>query len=62
MGGVDEKKTYEGETLVSSWDTWTVKRNDRQKMRKLIPFGNDIIEVSIRALNRAGQLSQGLGT
>ena len=62
MGGVDEKKTYEGDTLVSSWDTWTVKRNDRQKMRKLIPFGNDIIEVSIRALNRAGQLSQGLGT
>lgn len=28
-GGVDEKKINEGDTLVSSWDTWTVKRNDR---------------------------------
>ena len=31
-------------------------------MRRLIPFGRDIIEVSIRPLSRAGQLSQGLGT
>ena len=28
-GGVDEKKLSEGDTLVSSWYAWTVKKNDR---------------------------------